>query len=79
MDYWLESDELRALIESGRQSGYVTIESLLAIIPETELTPDAIEAVLEQIELQGVRVLNEADVSERELRQVSESAERFIE
>ncbi|MFN7161623.1 MAG: sigma-70 family RNA polymerase sigma factor [Fimbriimonadales bacterium] len=79
MEHWLESEAIRAFIESGRQSGYVTIESLLAILPESELTPDAIETVLEHIESQGVRVLDEAEVSERELRQVSESAERFIE
>jgi RNA polymerase primary sigma factor len=79
MDYWLESDELRALIESGRQRGYVTIEALLAALPEIEMDPEAIEAVLAHLESQGVRVLNEADASERELRQVSERAERFIE
>ncbi|MFN3690491.1 MAG: sigma-70 family RNA polymerase sigma factor [Fimbriimonadales bacterium] len=79
MDHWLESEALQALIESGRQSGYVTIESLLAIMPETELAPDAIEAVLEHIESQGVRVLDEAEASERALHQVSESAARFIE
>jgi RNA polymerase primary sigma factor len=79
MDYWLESDELRALIESGRQRGYITIEALLAALPEIELDPEAIEAVLAHLESQGVRVLNEADASERELRQVSERAERFIE
>ena len=79
MEHWLESEAIRAFIERGRQSGYVTIESLLAILPESELTPDAIETVLEYIESQGVRVLDEAEVSERELRRVSESAERFIE
>ncbi len=79
MEQWLESDELRGLIESGRQSGYVTIEALLTVLPEIELDPDAIDALLEHIESHGVRVLNEAEASERELRQVSERAERFIE
>lgn len=79
MDYWLESDELRVLIESGRQRGYVTIEALLSVLPEIEMDPEAIEAVLAHLESQGVRVLNEVDASERELRHVSERAERFIE
>ncbi|MCX7993442.1 MAG: sigma-70 family RNA polymerase sigma factor [Fimbriimonadales bacterium] len=79
MEHWLESDELRALIESGRQHGYVTIEALLALMPGMELDPEAVETILEYLESQGLRVLNEAEASERELRQASERAERFIE
>jgi RNA polymerase primary sigma factor len=79
MEHWLESDELRILIESGRQRGYVTIEQLLAAMPHIELDPDAIEMALAHLESQGVRVLDEADATERELRQVSERADRFIE
>ena len=79
MEHWLESDELRILVESGRQRGYVTIDDLLLSMPEADLTPDAIEAVLEHLESQGVRVLDETEASERELRQVSERADRFIE
>lgn len=80
MDDWLESSpELQALIESGRQRGYITIEALLSVLPENESDPETIEAVLALLELEGVRVLNEADAAERELRQVSERAEQFIE
>ena len=79
MEHWLTSDELRALIESGRQRGYVTIEDLLVLMPDTDLNPDAIEAALEYLESQGVRVLDEGEVSERELRQATERANRFIE
>ena len=79
MEHWLTSDELRALIASGQQRGYVTIEDLLMLMPETDLNPDAIEAALEYLESQGVRVLDEGEVSERELRQATERANRFIE
>ncbi|MCX7925676.1 MAG: sigma-70 family RNA polymerase sigma factor [Fimbriimonadales bacterium] len=79
MEQWLDSNELRTLIESGRQAGYVTIEALLAALPEIELDPDAIDMVLAHLESQGVAVLNEMEAAERELHHVSEKAERFIE
>lgn len=80
MNDWLESsDALHALIESGRQQGYITIEALLSVLPENEISPESIETVLAHLESHGVRVLDEADAAERELRQVSERAERFIE
>ncbi|BCW95421.1 MAG: sigma-70 family RNA polymerase sigma factor [Fimbriimonadales bacterium] len=79
MEHWLESNELRRLIEDGRQRGYVTIDDLLMAMPEMALDPEAIEVVLAHMESQGVRVLDALEVSERELRQVSEHAERFIE
>ncbi|MCS7208194.1 MAG: sigma-70 family RNA polymerase sigma factor [Fimbriimonadales bacterium] len=79
MPHWLESDELRAFVESGRQQGYVTIEALLSVMPEVELNPEAIESVLEYLESQGIRVLDELEASERELRQATEHADRFIE
>ncbi|MGQ9901362.1 MAG: sigma-70 family RNA polymerase sigma factor [Fimbriimonadales bacterium] len=79
MNHWLESDELRNLIESGRQSGYVTIEQLLSLMPDVAIDPDTIESVYAHIEAQGVRVLDEAGAAERELRQATEHADRFIE
>mgnify|MGYP000574967889 FL=1 len=79
MEHWLESDELRILIESGRQRGYVSIDQLLEAIPDIELDPDAIEMALAHLESHGVRVLDEADATERELRQATERADRFIE
>jgi RNA polymerase primary sigma factor len=80
MEHWLESDELRILIERGRQQGYVSIEQLLEALPDDlELDPEIIEAALAHIESQGVRVLDEAEASERELRQVTERADKFIE
>lgn len=79
MEHWLESNELRRLVEDGRQRGYVTIDDLLTAMPEVALDPEAIETVLAHMESQGVRVLDALEVSERELRQVAEHAERFIE
>ncbi|GIV05469.1 MAG: RNA polymerase sigma factor SigA [Fimbriimonadales bacterium] len=80
MDDWLKSShELHALIESGRQRGYITIEALLEALPEIEIDPEAIESVLAHLESHGVRVLGEEDAAERELRQLSERAEQFIE
>lgn len=79
MEQWLDSDELRTLIESGREQGYITIEALLTQMPEMALDPEAIEQVLDYLETQGVRVLDELDAAERELRQTTESADRFIE
>ncbi|GIV07263.1 MAG: RNA polymerase sigma factor SigA [Fimbriimonadales bacterium] len=79
MEQWMDSEELRVLIESGRAHGYITIEALLAQIPEIALDPDAIEQVMDYLETQGVRVLDELEATERELRQTTESADRFIE
>lgn len=79
MEHWLDSDELRTLIESGREQGYITIEALLTQIPEMALDPEAIEQMLDYLETQGLRVLDELEATERELRQTTESADRFIE
>ncbi|MDW8106128.1 MAG: RNA polymerase sigma factor RpoD/SigA [Armatimonadota bacterium] len=74
-----ESEPLRALIESKRHQGYISVDELLAALPELELEPDAIESVLEQLESHGIRVLDEREASELELRLAAESADRFIE
>ncbi|MFN4033725.1 MAG: sigma-70 family RNA polymerase sigma factor [Fimbriimonadales bacterium] len=78
MEQWLSSDELRALIENGREQGYITIETLLTQLPDLAMDADAIEQVLDYIETQGVHVLDEREAVERELSQTTEAADRFI-
>ncbi|MCS7273396.1 MAG: RNA polymerase sigma factor RpoD/SigA [Fimbriimonadales bacterium] len=79
MKDWGTSEALRLLVESRKHQGYVSVEELLAALPELELEPDAIESVLEYLESHGIRVLDEHEASELELRLATESADRFIE
>ncbi|MFQ3610045.1 MAG: sigma-70 family RNA polymerase sigma factor [Fimbriimonadales bacterium] len=79
MESLFESEGLRQLIVKARETGYITVESLLVHLPEEWSDPELIEEVLAQLETMGIQVLEEDELRERELRQVTQSADRAIE
>ncbi len=73
-----DSDRMLALIEKGRQQGYITVEELTGSLPEL-LEPEAIEEALAIFEQEGIPVLLGSEAAERELRLLAEEADRAIE
>ncbi len=79
MDTLFESEGLKRLIEDARQSGYITVEALLVQLPTEWSDPETIEEVLAQLETLGIQVLEEDEVRERELKALTQMADRAIE
>ena len=79
MEPFLESDDFRRLIESGRKQGCITVDALVACLPDEWLAPEKLEVVFAELEAMGVRVLQEEEVGEHELRTITEQADREIE
>ncbi len=79
MEPFLGSDDFRRLIESGTKHGYITVDSLLAHLPEEWLAPEKLELVFAELEANGVRVLEEEEAGEHALRTITEQADRAIE
>lgn len=79
MEPFLASEDFRRLIESGTKQGYITVDTLLACLPEEWLAPEKLELVFAELEANGVRVLEEEEVGEHVLRTMTEQADREIE
>ncbi len=79
MDGLFESEGLKQLIENAQQTGYITVEALLIHLPEEWSDPEQIEEVLAELEAMGIQLLQEEEVRERELKQLTQSADRAIE
>ena len=54
-------DLLKALIERGKQSGSLTFDEVNAALPEGTSDPGRLEDILEQLEQNGINVIDEAD------------------
>ncbi len=78
MEAWFDSAEMLVLLEKGQQQGYLTIEELLDCLP-ADLEPETIEEALNLLDAQGIQVLPGSEVADRELRQLTEEADRAIE
>jgi RNA polymerase primary sigma factor len=68
-------DPLKALIERGKQSGSLTYEEVNAALPEGVSDPERLGDILEQLEQNGINVIDEADTeAEPEPRMPTEGA-----
>ncbi len=79
MESFLSSNEFQELLAMGSRKGYVPIDALVACLPDEWLVPEKLEEVLAHLEANGIRVLDEADALEEELRALTEQADREIE
>ncbi len=79
MESFLTSDEFRGLIASGQKDGYITVDALLACLPEEWLKPDKLDLVFAELEAKGIRVLEESEASEQALQILTEQVDREIE
>jgi RNA polymerase primary sigma factor len=57
-------DLLKALVERGKQSGSLTFDEVNAALPEGTSDPGRLEDILEQLEQNGINVIDEAEEGE---------------
>src|SRR5947199_5933862 len=59
-------DSLKALIESGKEKGYLTYDQVNDHLPDDETNPEKIDQILIMLEEQGIELIDESEAEERE-------------
>src|SRR3954470_17401282 len=59
-------DGLKALLESGKEKGYLTYSQVNDHLPDDDANPEKIDQLLILLEEEGIELIDEAEVEERE-------------
>jgi RNA polymerase primary sigma factor len=59
-------DGLKALLESGKEKGYLTYSQVNDHLPDDDANPEKIDQLLILLEEQGIELIDESEVEERE-------------
>src|SRR5947209_281369 len=59
-------DALKALLESGKEKGYLTYDQVNDHLPDDDANPEKIDQTLILLEEQGIELIEEAEAEERE-------------
>src|SRR5262245_65963425 len=59
-------DGLKALLESGKEKGYLTYSQVNDHLPDDDANPEKIDQLLILLEDQGIELIDESEVEERE-------------
>src|ERR1700687_4260852 len=59
-------DGLKALLESGREKGFLTYDQVNDHLPDDDTNPEKIDQILILLEDQGIELIEEAEAEERE-------------
>jgi len=63
----LKLDEgLKTLIDSGKEKGYLTYSQVNEFLPDDAVNPEKLDQLLMHLEEQGIDLIDEADIDERE-------------
>src|SRR5213596_1680671 len=63
----LKLDEgLKALIESGKEKGYLTYGQVNDYLPDDAVNPEKLDQLLMLLEEQGIELIDESEAEERE-------------
>src|SRR5690242_979235 len=63
----LKLDEgLRALIESGKEKGFLTYSQVNDYLPDDAVNPEKLDQLLMLLEEQGIELIDESEAEERE-------------
>lgn len=66
----LKLDEgLKTLIESGKEKGYLTYTQVNEFLPDDAVNPEKLDQLLMLLEEQGIDLIDEADIDERESKE----------
>src|SRR5262249_31590739 len=57
---------LRALLESGKEKGYLTYSQVNDHLPDDDANPEKIDQLLMLLEREGIELIDESEVDERE-------------
>src|SRR5262245_50072012 len=61
-------DSLKALLEQGKEKGYLTYSQVNDHLPDDDANPEKIDQLLMLLEAEGIELIDEAEVDEREQR-----------
>src|SRR5437660_5808391 len=68
-------DGLKALLESGKEKGYLTYSQVNEYLPDDAVNPEKLDQLLMLLEEQGIDLIDEADIDERESKNGKVTAE----
>jgi RNA polymerase primary sigma factor len=72
----LKSDDgLKALLESGKEKGYLTYSQVNDYLPDDAVNPEKLDQLLLVLEEHGIELIDESEAEERETGPTSRSAE----
>src|ERR1022692_2010880 len=72
----LKLDEgLKTLIDSGKEKGYLTYSQVNEYLPDDAVNPEKLDQLLMLLEEQGIDLIDEADINERESKNGKVSAQ----
>lgn len=57
---------LKALIEQGKQKGFLTYGQVNEVLPPDDVNPDKLDRLMMLLEEHGVELIDESDAEERE-------------
>src|SRR5258707_5402016 len=57
---------LKALLESGKEKGYLTYSQVNDYLPDDAVNPEKLDQLLMLLEEQGIDLIDEAEIDERE-------------
>src|SRR2546425_6728024 len=66
MDLKQLDEGLKTLIDSGKVKGYLTYSQVNEFLPDDAVNPEKLDQLLMHLEEQGIDLIDEADVDERE-------------
>ena len=61
----IQDANVKALVEKGKQQGYLTYEALNSELPEENLSPDRLDNLLMTLDDLGIELIDEADLAKR--------------
>src|ERR1700675_1337860 len=59
-------DGLKALIDSGKEKGYLTYSQVNDYLPDDAVNPEKLDQLLLLLEEQGIELIDESEAEERE-------------
>ncbi|MBM3993733.1 MAG: RNA polymerase sigma factor RpoD [Planctomycetes bacterium] len=69
-------DGLKNLIESGKKKGYLTYTQVNEFLPDDAVNPEKLDQLLMHLEEQGIDLIDEADIDERESSKNGKAADK---
>src|SRR2546425_4796131 len=66
MDLKQLDEGLKTLIDSGKVKGYLTYSQVNEYLPDDAVNPEKLDQLLMLLEEQGIDLIDEADIDERE-------------
>ncbi len=71
--------QIEALIEKGRQKGFLTYEEMNQELPDEAITPARLDSLLMTLDELGINLIDEADVKKQDDEEFEESTETLTE